>query len=444
VFWGLLSLGAGLFKLVGIDLFVAVIQDRWFAYPATCVAIVVAIHATDVQPALIRGARSLALTLLSWLLPLLSVILLGFLAVLPFISLAPLWKTHFATSLLLAAAGAVIFLINCCYQDGAAEQVTSPIRRLAGIVGAIELLPLVGLAIWGLSLRVGQYGWSTDRILAAAAIGVTCCFAIGYAGATLPSRGWLRRVEITNVATAWLVLALILALFSPVADPARLMVADQLARLKSGAIPPARFDFAALKFDGARWGADGLAELSRMGEDHPDAAAIRAAATRALTLSNWYGPPPLPPLTTEMVARRVDVYPSGRVLPAAFLDAAIWGLQGGGLPACLQSDTSKCTAFFVTLQPGVPEALVIFGNVGSGIFPVFEQDRGGKWRKTAQALWPMNCAGFRQALEHGDVVTQPHTRPDLAIGGQPVIIAPLPAPCDGTASGPTVQPRPSH
>src|ERR1019366_496884 len=39
VFWGLLSLGAGLFKLVGIDLFVAVIQQRWFAYPATCVAI---------------------------------------------------------------------------------------------------------------------------------------------------------------------------------------------------------------------------------------------------------------------------------------------------------------------------------------------------------------------------------------------------------------------
>jgi hypothetical protein len=241
-----------------------------------------------------------------------------------------------------------------------------------------------------------------------------------------------------------LVVALILALFSPIADPARLMVADQLARLKSGVVRPDRFDFAALKFDGARWGADGLAELSQMSEDHPDAAAIRAAASRAQALSNRYGPPPLPPLTTEMVARRVDVYPTGRVLPPAFLDAAIWGLQGGGLPACLQSDTSKCTAFFVTLQPGAPEALVVFGNVGTGIFPVFEQDEAGKWRKTAQALWPMNCAGFRQALEHGDVVTKPHSWPDLAIGGQPVIIAPLPAPCDGIASAPTGPLRPSH
>ncbi|HEV3018588.1 MAG TPA: hypothetical protein VGY49_06185 [Burkholderiaceae bacterium] len=55
-------------------------------------------------------------------------------------------------------------------------------------------------------------------------------------------------------------------LFSPIADPARLMVADQMARLRSGAVGPDKFDFGALKFDGARWGAPALAQLAQTQE----------------------------------------------------------------------------------------------------------------------------------------------------------------------------------
>jgi hypothetical protein len=433
VFWGLITLGTGLFKLVDIGFFVDVIQHRWFAYPATALAIAVAIQATDVQPALIRGARSLALTLFSWLLPLLAAILLAFIAILPFVSLAPLWKTHFATGFLLAASGAIIFLINCCYQDGAAEQVTSRIRRFAGTLGAIELVPLAGLAAWGLSLRVAQYGWSTERIFAAAAIGVACCYAIGYASAALRSAGWLQRIELTNAVTAWVILAVILALFSPVGDPARLMVANQLGRLKSNKVKPGAFDFVALKFDGARWGAAALTELSQSPQDSPDAMEIRSAATRALGLTDRYVPrlANQTPPTAQAAAERINVYPPGHSLPPAFLDAEIWGLPEGRLPACFQSNQVKCSAFFVTLSPGDPEALVVFGNLGSGIvYPVFEQDHAGHWRKTGQLLGSVYCADVREGLEHGKVAMKPHGWPDLVIGGQSLIIAPSPVPCD--------------
>jgi hypothetical protein len=115
LFWGVLYLGASLFKLIEIDFFERLLQRRWFWCPAITLAFAVAIHVTDVQPSLIRGARSLVLTLFSWLLPLLVLILVGFLGSLPFISLAPLWKTGFATSLLLTAAGLLVLLINACY-----------------------------------------------------------------------------------------------------------------------------------------------------------------------------------------------------------------------------------------------------------------------------------------------------------------------------------------
>lgn len=271
VFWGVLHLGAGLFKLIGIDVFDWLIDQRGFALPATTLALAVAIHATDVQPSLIRGARSVALTLFTWLLPLLVVILLGFLGSLPFISLTPLWNTRFATTLLLVSAGLLVFLINSCYQDGAAEQTASRLKRLAGTIGAIELVPLVGLAIGGLSLRVGQYGWTPDRILAAAVTVVLACYALGYASTAIRAPAWLKRVEITNLVTAYVFLALVIALFSPIADPARLMVASQVARLESGAVAPDDFDFAALKFDGAKWGAAALAHFSQA-NGTPDAA----------------------------------------------------------------------------------------------------------------------------------------------------------------------------
>ena len=146
VFWGVLHLGAGLFRLVNITYFTRLITKLWFVFPATTVALAVAIHVTDVQPALIRGARSMALTLFSWLLPLLVAILLGFLVSLPFISLAPLWKTHFATALLLTAAGLLVFFINSCHQDGGAEQSRSRIKRIAAMVGAAELV-LLAIAV---------------------------------------------------------------------------------------------------------------------------------------------------------------------------------------------------------------------------------------------------------------------------------------------------------
>lgn len=48
-FWGLLRLGAGLFELIDIDVFIELLQERWFAIPATALAVSAALHLTDVR-----------------------------------------------------------------------------------------------------------------------------------------------------------------------------------------------------------------------------------------------------------------------------------------------------------------------------------------------------------------------------------------------------------
>ncbi|MBI3514097.1 MAG: DUF4153 domain-containing protein [Proteobacteria bacterium] len=420
VFWGILWLGAGLFTLVGLEFFDRVISKPWFAYPATTLAIALSIHVTDVQPALIRGVRSVALTLFSWLLPLLVMILLGFLGSLSFISLEALWKTRFATGLLLTAAGLLVFLINCCYQDGEATPSIPRINRLAGTLGSIALLPLVGLAIWALALRVAQYGWTVERILAAAVIVVAACYAVGYASAAIGSPRWLKRVEVTNFVTAYVFLGLVLVLFSPIADPGRLMVADQVARLKAGTVRPEQFDFSTLKFDGARWGLAALGELSQT-QDLSSAPTINAKAKQALAQANrWIGDRPP---TRDELAERVSVYPSGRSLPPSFSATSAGPMAGINLN-CVQMRSKKCIARFVTLRPGEGEAILLLDQF---VGYVFEQDSARQWRKTAQLAGAVNCDALRQGVESGAFKLETHPWPDLVVGDQRLGLAPTPS-----------------
>jgi hypothetical protein len=419
VFWGVLLLGAGLFRLVDIDFFRRLIGYRWFQYPATTLALAVAIHVTDVQPSLIRGARSLALTLLSWLLPLFVVILLGFLGSLPFTSLDPLWRTRFATTLLLASAALLVFLINSFYQDGATEGAASRIKRFAAAIGAIELIPLVGLAVWALSLRIGQYGWSGERIFAAAVIAVAVCYTVGYAAAVLLSPTTLKRIEITNFVAAYVFLGLALALFTPVADPARLMVTDQVARLKSGVTPPEKFDFKALKFDGAGWGHDALVELSQT-KDGPEPARINALASRALAQRSRFGLGE--PLSGDEMAARIAVYPLGRALPPGFVDLNAGPFTSATLPACLRSIRGpQCVARFITLRPGEAESILFLDN-STGL--ILQADASGRWHESDRLSGLVSCPSARRALEQGEFSVEPHPSPDLVLGNLRLAIGP--------------------
>ena len=94
IFWGVLWFGAILFSLIDLSFIEALIEKSWFAIPATALATAAAIHLTDIRSRLVAAIRVILLSLLSWLLPLMTVIAIGFTASLPFTGLAPLWATH--------------------------------------------------------------------------------------------------------------------------------------------------------------------------------------------------------------------------------------------------------------------------------------------------------------------------------------------------------------
>lgn len=405
VFWLVLHLGAALFKLIGLTFLETLIRQEWFAVPGTTVAFAAAVHLTDVKAAVIRGVRTVGLTLLSWLMPLMGLIAVGFLAALPFTGLKPLWDTGHATALVLSAAAVLIVLLNAAYQDGEDER-TPTVLKWAGRVTALTIAPLVAVAAYGLWLRIGQYGLTPERVVAAACVLVGAFHAVGYAIAAVKPGPWLKPLESTNVATAFVALAVLIALLTPVADPARIAVADQVRRLESGKIAPDKFDYGFLRFDGAKWG---RAELERMKADTtgPNAKLISEKAAEALKLEHRYerdqvAPPAFNPA-------KVTVWPKGRALPDSFVKQA-WDRKDGFSP-CVQGE-SDCDAFFADLDGDGTEEILLSPGYQVAVYRLAD----GRWSKIGD-LRAGGCKGVLEGLKAGNFKTAEPRWKDLEVAG---------------------------
>jgi hypothetical protein len=383
------------------------------------------LHVTDVHAGIVRGARVLGLTLLSWLLPLMTLFDNAFLAALPFTGLEPLWSTRHATVVLLAAAAALIVLLNAAYQDGQPDTAVARVLRYAGSVTALALTPLVVIAADALWLRVAQYGWTSDRVMAAACVGVAACYALGYGIAALMPGVWLKWIERTNVAAAFVILAVLLALLTPLADPARISVNDQMARLEQGRVPTDRFDFAFLRFDSGRYGLEALERLKEK-TDGPEAVRIAQRANEAL---GWKTRPyarDQRPATPEGRALAITVLqPKGQALPDGFVQQAWLGnAEAWRMPACLTSDspTAKCEALIEDLDgDGVSEVVLL--PVPSGTAVVFKRGADQQWARIG-TVGTANCGGARQALRDGaPEILQPSFK-DIVIVGQRLTVQP--------------------
>lgn len=406
-FWLLLFLASALFKLIGVDAIEKLIKHEAFAFPATAVMFAAAVQLTDVRANLVRGVRTVALTLLSWLLPLMALIAGAFLLTLPFTGLEPLWKTRSATAILLTADAFLILLANAAYQDGTerAALVLKWAARLAGVL----LVPITVLAAYGLSLRIGQYGLSPDRIIAGACVLVAAGYALGYAVAAVRPGAWMKTLEATNIAMAFGVIIVLLALCTPVADPRRLSVADQVARLEKGRVNPEVFDYTALRFQDGRYGRDALDLLKR----NPNLVIGGKAAWTA-------GLHSFDPVQTAPRDRfkNTTVYPVGQTLPQSFVYQT-WGTEKE--PDCLAFYADCKATMLDTDGDGAAEVLLLSSS--SRVFTIYRIDAAGRWSRKGETT-PF-CGDVEKALKANDLHVAPSIpSQDLVLGGQRLRINP--------------------
>ncbi|MBD1202871.1 MAG: DUF4153 domain-containing protein [Rhodobacteraceae bacterium] len=298
-------------------------------------------------------------------LPVLTVMIL-FLVALPMRGLSQLPGGVSATGVLLALAVAVAGLIAVVIDQSPEEESGSPVLQIAARVMA-GLLPLpVALAGIALAERVGQHGWTPERVFAALAVLAAAGYGLAYLAAVLRGAGWAMRLRRANRALPPLVVLLAALWLTPLINAEAISARSQMARYDGGAVPAQDLDLAALE----RWGKSGQAALARLAElaAAPEHAALaqrlaaRAAGGEAgalvmaedaeALLSDLRAVMPLQPpgatATRDLLLRAIPA-----VELQSWIDACRTPLPGGDRAGCI-----FVVADLWTAEPG-EEALVL-------------------------------------------------------------------------------------
>lgn len=379
---GVCGLAAGLFGTVGMKQVGEFLFQSGVLWPVAGLAFGLGVHFTADRADLAAAVRALTLGLLAWLLPLLSLLVAGFLATLPFTGLKPLWDTGSAAQLMMAACIGLIALVNAAVQDETRAERLPRVLRYATRLAGLLMAPLVVIAAVGVFLRIDQYGLSPERVMALLLLTPLAIFAGGHALAALSRRSWISGFGKANLAGVIAILAVLLSLLTGIVDPNGIAVRDQVKRLTSGQVSPDRFDYDLLRFSTGRDGVRALRKLTARPGDTPRDAEIRRGAAESLASRSPRGFRSEAPVVVTTVG--------AAPIPVDFLSS----------PATVACDEGwPCAAMSLDItDDGKPEVLIQRGPY----LGAWTRDPAG-WRELGQ----FSCPVDRKAFLAGDIRVVP-------------------------------------
>jgi hypothetical protein len=401
-----------MFKLIGISLIFDLLNDEWFGWMLAGAAFGGAVGLLRERDRLVSTLQRLVMIVLAVLAPVLAVALVLFLLLLIGTGLQKLWDSGFSTAaVMMGAAAFAVLLANAVIGNGSDDRATNPVLRWAAPVLAVAVLPLAGIAFYSMHLRVMQYGWTPERIWGLIAAVIALAYGIAGVWAVVKGRrsfdDMLRPLQ-QKLAIGLALLALFLAL--PIVDFGAISTRDQLARLKSGAVPVEKFDWAAMAFD---FGPSGRNALGELGKSHDKARA--ALATWALKAKDRWelngagGEADTSDVTfaAKKIEEKVRVLPAGMTLPAE----AYTALDTRG-----QCKSSPCIAY------RLGDARIVVVSRGSAIGLLALDPKTGAWGQDYEAFGRGSASpGLTiDGLERARVEVRSVTRQQVFINGEPV------------------------
>ena len=243
VFWALLWLWGGLFKMLGIVALNKLFSTEGFICISSAMVFALGVHMGREKERVIGLLRGIVLTLCRFLLPLSALIVIVFTFALPFTGLEPIWDTGYSTPIMLWLVVVNLFLLNGVFQDG--TQGSGYPTWLVRVVDLCLLcLPvLVVLAGYSTWLRIEQYGLTPSRILAMVLVLVIFIHSVAALLAVFVSRSiWLGSLRVSNPVIALLCVVLLLAMHTPWFSPLKMSANNQVQRLLSGRTAVDNFD----------------------------------------------------------------------------------------------------------------------------------------------------------------------------------------------------------
>ncbi|MCY3688742.1 MAG: DUF4153 domain-containing protein [Gammaproteobacteria bacterium] len=394
--FGIMMLWGELFRVIGIEFFIDLFTEDWFLFPVLSVAVGLGIFIFRGLANVIAGITSLLQGLMWLLLPLVLTVTVLFLGALPFTGLQPLWDTGNGTALLMALNLFALFALNAVYQRGDREPYPLQVHRVLCV--GIALLPLISLlALYGLYLRVDQYGWTVARCWALLISLLITMFSLGYASNVIRNRErWFGKLASVNQPMAMLMLALVLLVNSPLLDFRKISLASQQNRVEQGEITLEQFDF----FDArANMGRPAYLWMQQIIEENRDSNPELAQMAREPVRPGppgSYSPEPL-----ERIDFRgwVTYRPEPFAVPDALLDAMQLSIVAGSLRA---GQVEEMILFQSDLDlDGNPEYVLAADISGVLVAAGFRLEEGA-WRQL-RLMTNQNVPEPGQLLIDGDI-----------------------------------------
>lgn len=398
---------AGLFDLIGIDLLKDLLKEEWFGWMLAGFAFGSAVGLLRERDALLTTLQRLVMVVFSVLAPILAVALVLFLGSLPFTGLGELWDSDIpATPLLLVAGAGAVLLANAVIGNGKAERSPNPVLQGSALALVLTVLPLAIIAALSIGQRIGQYGWTPERIWGVIAVAVAIIYgAAGWWSAYKGRReydDYIRPLQ-TRLAIGLCGVALFLAL--PILDFGAISASSQMARYAAGKTPAAEFDWRAMAFDFGPAGRRRLEAIARGGS-----ADQRKLASAALASKNRYDVEEQVQKTASAanLGTRLRVAPEGSTLPPDLL---------GSIAGTRYCRVGPCVVTLVDERRAVIAGPLIKDDTVESA--LLERNSKGVWMQDIHSQYVAKPP-FRPNLGTAPVELRTVERRQLFIDGQPV------------------------
>jgi len=373
IFWGILNLGAALFDILDIEFFSELLRNEWFWIPTLTLAFA---FASVIFRKLLNIEDNIAFllqTLIKFLLPVLSVISLGFLATLPFTGLNKLWETGSGSLLVMWLQVLTLFFVNTVYKDDSSVRPYHMLlHRLVFI--SVALLPVYSvISAYGIYLRVEQHGLTVDRCWGILIWFLLACFSFSYLVGIITKRdNWLEPLSKINIVMGWVVLVSMLAVNSPLLNFQSLSTNSQIARLDANKVTIEKFDYYYFEHSLGRQGYLAMQLLKQKIEtSHPEQYAIidRMYVNNefALTLEH----------TVDDFIERSVFWPSQALIPQVLIEAVFSEQHFYD-----RNSLKEHTYYFIGMDLNKDDALdfIVIDESNENISAYFWLFDMGKWR----------------------------------------------------------------
>lgn len=429
-----------MFRMIGIILVDDFVQSIWFQLAEAPLVLALCLAGVRRRPQLADTLQRSWLTLTAWLLPLVALIGIAFVAALAARLTLDLQAKALSAGALIAFSAVWIKLINSAWQDSPDAPPFGPRLQALLRLAAIGLLPLALVALYGLVVRVQQYGWTTPRAWGSYIAALLVVYAAGYVLAALAPRRFHAILGATNIVAAVCALSALTLVQTPLLSPDRLTADSQTQRLINGDVPPGDYPYLSMARDHGDYGRHAL---QRLADGAAQARTPEIAAAAALALKgNYYDwgnprrdsagraePPPMPAF---------KIYPAGGQIPDDWWPAAA-DANPFQTRNCVDADESatknpeqdfrRCWLIHADITSAGADNLVLYvppwefsGNRAYEEFITYARDADGKWRSVGSQSrrWTADrqANDIRNALAQGQVHTAPRTDRDLIVGGQ--------------------------